>query len=1213
MRTLHAALLTWLAASAGLLSAGTAAAQADVNPPLPNVMLLVDNSGSMEYTSTGDATYPVCDPSAPSASNGRSRWIELVEVLTGTIQDYRCQAVDRSGSAFTSEYSLNSVKPYDYNYKVPYHRPISGTCTPGPGALSTNAYEFPANAIRYHEYGNSGIACTNFEQSSDGLLDTFLPQIRFGLMTFDPLPDPGTGVDGTNAPNYSAGINGMWSYFVGNHAQGKPANCIALRDYEVGARNSGAPPWEGRMVSFGPDAMNQSALTTKNSQIQQILLATRPYGATPINGMLDDVRAFWFEDDRKDPLDTTKPFGPRDDAYAKCRKKAVLLLSDGEPNTDMRPFCEEKGELADGVCPYPEEPHEIAKSLHDQGVNVAVVGFALSSIQVGSETVDCSAMADESVRESLCTQYAGNKAVQACCTLNKIAAEGGTQVAQFAKNKTELRKALGAVLSDLASNTTSRTYPVTATATSVQSDLGVGYRFFSSFEPRQFELWRGVIERQRYKCVVENGQRVPKPYSSRTEGDKFADNVNSGAGPNRYFYTVNPALAPDNERYPERSIRPRVTNNADGVGAYGGTIAEGEATQFISNTLPESMALEANSGVCEGKDEASCRTYYLRWLLGLSNPGSTETRCESPGDDCNLIGGVYHSTPRVVGPPSEILRDETYEQFAAAQLNRPHMLYTSTIDGLFHAFKVGANDPTDTFKVNKLENNELWAFIPPAVLPRLPGQYPSNHSLLLDGAPVIKDVVATQIGTSELYSYERTLSGAREGKSSWRTVMVQAFGGLRGGYFALDVTEPVRKDGAGGPQFLWQLTTDDKGNALFGNSGVTPLITTLFFKDGDQNKEVAVAVLPGGSGSKSNAEANRSGNDDLQGNGSPRSSVNGYDEVGGRSLTIVRLDNGEILRTFRREKTELPAAMQDRVNVANLDSPIVGEPVAYPGAAGAVADRIFVGDQDGALWRVDVSDVDPSKWTMRLFYDAYTGKAWDAGQPIVTPPVLSSDLAGNITVAFSTGDQEVLTGDASVQNFVVSLTENADGTSKLNWYKQLDRSGERVTGPMTLFNEVLYFASFAPADPNVDACATGTSRLWAMNYARPQTTSQLRDGGRGSLPDVLSQRSDDSATPKQYIDAGNIVQNNSTQVTIFGVTVAQLPTCVDEVDELDSFMGNGSMHYRQRDITPGKFQLVMQTGAGGGSDSELKTKVEAVDLESPLATPRFDSWAAIIE
>src|SRR5687767_4045666 len=115
-------------------------------------MLLVDSSGSMEYKSS-TASFPTCDPLGNTTSE-KSRWIELIEVLSGGIQDYRCESVDRSSDPFKSEYSLLGTLPADYQYTSPYHRPLSGTCTPGPGTLPTNAYDYPANAIRFHPYNS---------------------------------------------------------------------------------------------------------------------------------------------------------------------------------------------------------------------------------------------------------------------------------------------------------------------------------------------------------------------------------------------------------------------------------------------------------------------------------------------------------------------------------------------------------------------------------------------------------------------------------------------------------------------------------------------------------------------------------------------------------------------------------------------------------------------------------------------------------------------------------------------------------------------------------------------------------------------------------------------------------------------------------------------------------------------------------------------------
>src|SRR5690606_32973436 len=153
--------------------------------------------------------------------------------------------------------------------------------------------------------------------------------------------------------DHSSGISGTWSYFVGDARRGRPAACESDVSWEVGARNAAAPPWEGRMVAFGPPTAGLSELQTKNSQIQQILLGTRPYGATPIAGMLQDARDFLWNDGSPDPLDASQSFGPKDDPYVQggCRKSHIILLSDGEPNTDLRPHCEGLGPPA-GKCPY---------------------------------------------------------------------------------------------------------------------------------------------------------------------------------------------------------------------------------------------------------------------------------------------------------------------------------------------------------------------------------------------------------------------------------------------------------------------------------------------------------------------------------------------------------------------------------------------------------------------------------------------------------------------------------------------------------------------------------------------------------------------------------------------------------------------------------------------------------------------------------------------
>src|SRR5262249_22018974 len=129
-------------------------------------------------------------------------------------------------------------------------------------------------------------------------------------------------------PNYSLG-----TLFSGA-ADGLPANCAPPRQaFEVGARHYGAPPWEGRMVQFPAQDASLLDIQRTNDQIQRVLLATRPYGATPIDGMMDDARDyFWYHTG-----------GPKDDSYvstAKCREQFIVLLTDGAPNLNLRPSCQ---------------------------------------------------------------------------------------------------------------------------------------------------------------------------------------------------------------------------------------------------------------------------------------------------------------------------------------------------------------------------------------------------------------------------------------------------------------------------------------------------------------------------------------------------------------------------------------------------------------------------------------------------------------------------------------------------------------------------------------------------------------------------------------------------------------------------------------------------------------------------------------------------------
>ncbi len=54
-------------------------------------------------------------PANAAGTNNRSRWTQVVEALTGTINSYSCETIDRLSTTFRDGvYRLNSQAPYDY-------------------------------------------------------------------------------------------------------------------------------------------------------------------------------------------------------------------------------------------------------------------------------------------------------------------------------------------------------------------------------------------------------------------------------------------------------------------------------------------------------------------------------------------------------------------------------------------------------------------------------------------------------------------------------------------------------------------------------------------------------------------------------------------------------------------------------------------------------------------------------------------------------------------------------------------------------------------------------------------------------------------------------------------------------------------------------------------------------------------------------------------
>lgn len=1381
--------------------------------PLPDVLLLVDTSGSMERmtdNSLPELGLGACSPGNVSEPN---RWGMLIQALTGNLQPYfSCAAIPRdqgASSFFVQEYSINGKAPYDSGYFLPYHRPLTGSSAanacamapfrlPGPNGgagvgpnnrnvPSTSATDFPDDALASVNYSYLSsnqnlpvpLPAANeclFDQALDGQLDAARDYARFGLMTFDSDIDEHIGVTVGNLVDTSAVVGsavqppflGQWSYYrspsnpdyvAPGAVQGHPPGC-GFTFFEVGARSDGAPPWEGRMVKFpAPDATLYD-IQRINDQIQKVLLASRPFGATPIDGLMDDARDYyWYRNG-----------GVKDDPYL-CRNKFIVLLTDGAPNLNMRPSCGASG--AGDKCPYPQKAAEIAYALRNDGtttrqVTTYVIGFSVNGSgafpgdgfptgYTAPPKNNCKTWYDEEgannpiTMQNRCnTLYASGSipegsTADACCKLNEIALKGSDPASPegpfFAESQADIVLSFGKILANIIKSATTRTLPAFSPAAQLDSVIGsTAGQFIASFIPNAQRPWSGELDRTRFKCSTA-GDATPAPQDA-TKGDYMSANLSQQSkSKERLFISVLPDQITGGSIDSAATIRPfansttpsSFTGGPDNIPKSDGTtnVYSGKEISFKNNLNYAGFKTDWQNAL--DIDDHTCkRTKAVKKGLGagprgtvivpaLSGPDCTDVvwgfttaypdsilktgqpvsapaydfniRCTGSGSstvgtcsvtpqactmgvtvglgscpsgeicipECSALGAIYRANPTVIGPPSSFLREEGFRTFQSRRNGRRPVTFAATTDGILHAFKAMEEGPTSA-------KHELWAFVPPAVLPKLASNYPAGNQVLLDGSPVVRETI-----------WERAAADASSSISGnkWHTTLVAGLGAGGGGYYALNVTDADcgGKDSVGdclnptnfelpdqgnfdhvsfgghaftdtsvkkGPHFLWQLTDvlknagdtakvvrknrhNDEMVALFGKQTGTPAIgmVQITGASGEQ-RQVGVAILPGGIDGPpvKGEQCSRGGGVTSMhdsATGSARTAVRKWAKdcsapVPGRGVTIVRLDTGEVIRHFGR-LVDTPKRLGGRLTETNFDSPMIGTPVVYPDTIGVPIQKVFIGDADGTVWRIDLTSTKPEEWKAALFQDLYSvpGNGPLDGQPIQVPPVLSTDDAGQVVINVATGDQENITL-GSDKNYVYSLREqrNLSGASlaKVNWYRELTDTdacptcGARVTGPMVVFDKTLYFASYAPKPPSGSACGeAGVARLWGMHYTDKDPAGGLSVGG---LPRFCKDGFVDANTGA--CNTALVDSQSYGSDVIPGVAMRTSLAC-SSLGATDEVGGTGFGSF-----TPSEYHLSFGVAKpSGGAGGTVADRAISYKRPLPRTSTKIDAWSLVIE
>lgn len=1138
----------WIAAVAGVLfAAGTfdssASAQGpDIRSVPPMIVMLIDSSGSMEKVGDCSCVTPTCSECMPDcsvAAPARNRWSTVIEALTGSVTGYACALQDRTQAAFAGE--------PDHRYFLP-HVQIQGVactsaadCAPG---LSCSADS------------TSQIGDTGFCQEDNGILDIYRDRAKFGLMTFDATSTfAGEGELMTETDFMARGLQNVGTQGGYSYDDPRPFSfpgCGEPYMLDNGARNESSPA--GRLVSVGQEGIDPIAVINRDVQGALLSNAMRPYGATPIAGMLSDVANYFVThpDTRR-----IASIGLTGDPFNGCRSRYAILLTDGQPTSDMRgePYnCDALAQpVGSGGCPY-ETPIVTAGRMLADGVvdGLYVVGFNVTGNNCPVADADCRANAAATV-----------------ATLNDLAAAGGTTDAIFADDRATLIDALTTIMDAAAPGTTTRTVPAFGAAggaagTSGQLQFNTGFNLTTE----EGTPWSGILERRRIEC--DGLAPTPQPIEDR---DRFHVHLNAQTstidsnGYARRLLTIVPTVDAD---YGQRLVgNAELSVTADGLPLPPNTTGIAQRGVALTEFRTD------NSAVSEqllGVANAARRQEVIEWVHGF--PGTER--------DGNRLGSIYHSSPTVIAAPSTDILDEGYNLFRQRPevSGRPSMVYVGSNDGILHGF-VGADHtfPIGHPRVGQTieAGEELWGFIPPMLLRTLDGALDSQQ-WGVDGTPLVRDIFFARDPAAD------------DAGDEYHTVLVNGMRAGGNGFIALDVTDPLV------PEFLWQYT-----DTLFGDTYGQAAMGQVLVDMAGQVHERGIVILPGGhglvrSGASCDAavEAGTSGGDATPTNG--RTSRRCWNTQG-RGLVVLDAASGRVIR--RWDSGTFPAPLNGGVSV-------------FLGETGTAATRAFFTDADGVIWRLDLSTSDPTQWDVVAFHDMFEGMAFDAGQPAYPSPILTTDEDGDVVVIQGTGDIDRLES-YTIQNRVVSVREDivrdaitgivqsVEGV--LNWRVTLD-PGEQVTGPVDLFQGNVYFGTFSSTSDSVDACQVGFSRIWGLEY--------LDDDGSGGPVAALE------STPNSGVfDRTNIDDSDDTALLnqiVMGVAVTQRPTCIDgrNVTETDPYIGSRQT-FRVDAASPPSFELVAQLSGGGSGTTGASVGEFVRTLPAPIAYTQTVGYAGTVQ
>ncbi len=407
----------------------------------------------------------------------------------------------------------------------------------------------------------------------------------------------------------------------------------------------------------------------------------------------------------------------------------------------------------------------------------------------------------------------------------------------------------------------------------------------------------------------------------------------------------------------DRNLQISLTGEAGGVGVFDLSIDEND----LGGALGTISMYPPSANVTSDSDLEKALVAFLagcEWGTGMSSSGSDKfagcverTQVVNGLTQSDKLGDIFHSNPVVVGPPSAFIPEFSYLAFATDPdlIHRDRVIIAGANDGFLHGFNAGewVALPAPA-RFDEGTGEEVFGFMPwgaRSKVMNLAKDDATLHPLTVDGSPSVADV------------WIDSDSNPTNAKSAdeWKTVLVT---GLREGgehYLALDVTDPAS---SGYPQYMWEFPEEgDTGwRAYVGQTWSQPVITRVRLENGSGDLvEKWVAVV--GFGYDPTSDPNHAALYDAA-------------SLKGRGVAMLDIETGEpiAVRKFGAGTGDVPDMLYA----------IPSSPGVLDYDQDGFADLIYIGDLGGNVWKwvirargIDApsaSNLHQPDWPFRKFF-----------------------------------------------------------------------------------------------------------------------------------------------------------------------------------------------------------------------------------------------------